>query len=200
MVVQEGLGLWIELRLKRIGAVDTDAGQPSGDRIGVRQRLVRTLQIEPTIAVARIEQDAQRTRDQHLGTGAGRDDLATHHGHSGLRVEHVDPGTAHHLGDAAPCGHADLAPRAPVDGDRLGRWVGGPHGRGHLAHQVVRRAIVSLPGVAKAPGDRGKDHAGAQRAVEGAGGLEQIKEAIGLDVKDQVELARLLIGQKVAAL
>ena len=69
-----------------------------------------------------------------------------------------------------------------------------PHAAGDLAEQIVGRAVVALAVVAEAPGHRAE---GDRRADGHAlGRLDQAEEAVGLDVEDQVELVRFLVGQR----
>ena len=65
-----------------------------------------------------------------------------------------------------------------------------------LAQQVVGGAVVGLPGVAEPAGHRAERDRGAERHV--AGRVQQVEPAVALDVEDQVVLARLLVGERVA--
>ena len=87
----------------------------SGQRYGV----------EPTGLVPFVQHDAETLADDDFATGASSGQFAANHGTAGFGRQHVDACQFHHLGDGAARGHADAAPRRPVDDDaaRAGRVV-----------------------------------------------------------------------------
>ena len=67
-----------------------------------------------------------------------------------------------------------------------------------LAEQVVGRAVVGLAAVAEAAGDRAEHHRRPDRHV--TEGVEEVEPAVRLDVEDEIELGRRLVGQQAADL
>src|ERR1017187_4159234 len=118
VVVEERLDPGIELHLghQTIVQVVADLREGQGQRLVLGARLQAAVHIEPTVRIERRHQDAEAAAHHGLARVAG-DERLTNDGQTLRGIEHVDPGALHDLGDAPSRGHANAAPRGPVERD-----------------------------------------------------------------------------------
>ena len=186
VVVQEGLGRRVEIGQHDDVTVAVGADLPdhrSGAGDGRRLRLV----------TRRVEHRPEGAGDDDLAPGAAGGDLPADDRDPDRRRQHVDAGQRHHLRDRAAAGHADARPGRPVDGDPTCLGPRRAERRHALAEQVVGRAVVGLAAVAETAGDRAEHQRRPDRHV--TEGVEEVEPAVRLDVEDQIELGRRLVGQ-----
>ena len=140
-------------------------------------------------SVALLEQHAQRARHHDLAARP-RVQLAQQRRDALFGRQRLDAGHLHHLRDRSARGHADARPRGPVELQALARDA--------LREQIVGRAVVGLAAVAEAAGDGAERHHPPDFDV--AERVEQVEEAVRLDVEDAGELVVRLVGKEAADL
>ena len=141
---------------------------------------------------------AQRTGDDDLAVWNAGVQLTPDPRHARLGGQHVHPGRRHDLRDRSAGCHPDAAPRGPVDRERAHVGTCAAEAAEQLALQVVGGAVVGLTDVAEPPGHRAERHDGAER--HRSDGVQHVEQTVTLDREHEVELARLLVGQRVADL
>ena len=143
-------------------------------------------------------QRAQRARDDDLAVSNAGAQFAPDPRHACLGGQHVHPGRRHDLRDRPAGGHPDAAPGGPVERQRPHVGTGPLQVGQHLGLQVVGGAVVGLPDVAEPAGHRAERHDRAQR--HGTDGVQHVEQTVTFDAEHEIELARLLVGQRVAHL
>ncbi len=110
---------------------------------------------------------------------------------AGFRRQHVDSREFHDLRNRAARGHADSAPRRPVDYNAACGGTGGTETRCDLAQQIVRGAVVGLSSVAEAACNRTERHVAPSGMSPMA--CSRLKKPSTLDVEYQVEFSGVLV-------
>ena len=151
MVMQERLDLRIQRNLNREAAVKSSACDLADhrslpERAAVLQKLLerwyRARQWHP-IPFSRAPRRWPITISPRVPPAVSSRRIS---GMPASGGQHVDARHFHHLGDGAARGHADAAPRRPVDDDAARCRTGGAEARCDLAQQIVGRAVVRLSG------------------------------------------------------
>jgi hypothetical protein len=195
MVVEEGLAGRVELGAHHDAVVHAEPRRTDHRPVLTAREFLR---IDPTGRVRLGGHHPERAGDDDLAGMIARRQLASDPGHPRLGRQHLHAGHLHDLRDGAACRHADAAPGGPVECQPAGVGHRAAQVRRDLAQQIVGGGVVGLAAVAESTGDRREHDRGADRHLTCA--VEHVEPSVGLDVEDQVVLARFLVREVPADL